>query len=141
MKVSSFAVARPAYYDRAAITKNLAYGAANVAPHANTTRFTYTVPAGRKMFVESACVASFRDTAAAVVGQQFMNVVMYDGTTYCNLIANYYYTTALGAVQNQILGNSATVYAGHQVIGATWDFSTGGTQDLRLSVKGSEYDA
>ena len=141
MRVSSFAVARPAYYDRNATSKNLVYGSAAIAPHANTTRFTYTVPSGRKCFVESLNVASFRETAATVVGQQFLNIVVYDGTTYCNLIALYYYTTAVGSVQTQILGNNATVYAGQQILGATWDLSTGGTQDLRLSAKGSEYDA
>ena len=141
MKLGSLASARPAYYDRAATTKNLAFGTTSIAPHANTTRFTYTVPAGRKMFVESLNVSSFRETIATVAGQQFLNIVVYDGTTYCNLIALYYYTTAVGSVQSQILGNGATVYAGHQVIGATWDFCTGGAQDLRLSAKGSEYDA
>ena len=141
MRVSSYAVARPQYYDRNATTKNLAYGAAAIAPHLNTTRFTYTVPSGRKCFVESLSVSSYRDSAATVAGQQLLNIVVYDGVTYCNLISLYYATTTVGAVQTQILGNNATVYAGHVILGATWDLGTGGTQDLRLSAKGSEYDA
>ena len=141
MKVTSYAVARPSYYDRGATSINKAYGSSAIAPHANTTRFTYTVPANRKMVIENICVTSYREAVATTVGQVFLNLVLYDGTTYCNLIALYTNANTVGATTNNVIGQCATVYAGEQLLGATWDLGTGGINDFRLSTKGTEYNA
>jgi hypothetical protein len=141
MKVTSYAVARPAYYDRGAASINKAYGASGIAPHVNTTRFTYTVPAGRKCVVENICVSIYREGVASPIGQVFGYVVLFDGSTYCNLVNLYTAANTVGATSTNIVGNGATVYAGEQIIGGTWDLGTGGTNDFRLNAKGTEYNA
>ena len=48
MKITSYAVARPQYYDRNAVSTFFS-GGGTYAQHATTTRWTTTVAAGKKM--------------------------------------------------------------------------------------------
>lgn len=59
---------RPPYYDRAATTQQSTYANASIAVHADTERWTYTVPVGRKALFESAFVSAIQQTAAAAAG-------------------------------------------------------------------------
>ena len=50
MKITSYAVARPQYYDRGAVSTFFSY-AATLSQHAATTRWTTTVAAGKKLLL------------------------------------------------------------------------------------------
>lgn len=140
MRLSSLAAARPAYYDRNASSFSAAY-AATVAPHANTTRWTYTVASGKKLLVESAAAYAIRTAAATVNSYGWGLVTTYDGTNYTNILPMVINLTALAAVDRAYMGQSVTVYAGQQILGATWDTATGGTIQWEIDAKGTIYDA
>jgi len=140
MRVSSYAVARPAYYDRNSASNTQEY-VATVAPHAGTNRFSYTVASGKKMQLEFALAAMYRATAAAAVGQYSAIVFVQVGTNtpriaYIDSVKN----TVDKTEQTTSLG-SVTIYAGESLSGYTSDGSTGGTVQYVIQAKATLYDA
>jgi hypothetical protein len=140
MRVSSLGVARPAYYDRNGQSiVNLYY--AGAAPHAITTRWTYTVGAGKKLLVESQSTRLVRYVAATAAGQYHAEIGVssgVSGTLTCqahsidNAITNQYFVAATTQV---------TIFAGESVSGSTYDTSTGGNVEYYVSFKGTLFDA
>ena len=141
MKVSSFAVARPVYYDRNSATAGqLAYG--TVAPHAAATRFTYTVPAGKRCYVEVNYVELRRVTIATSAATTYAQIYSSNSdasdtvisyTTIFDNLANTYDRTITSAVCILNAGNSLT--------GSTFDNSTGGTIAYTVGSKYTQFDA
>ena len=144
MRVGSFAVARPAYYDRNATAVNLAFTSTE-APHAATTRFTVTVASGKKLFMEVLSLAVYRATAASSAGNYITSLSSYDGTTESNLLYDITYNNTTlaggGPLQRLVVGTSVTVYAGQLIYAVTSDNSTGGTVRYILAGKGTQFDA
>ena len=140
MRLSSLAAARPAYYDRNATSFSQAYNA-NLAPHANTVRWTYTLASGKKLLVESASAYAFRTAAATVNSYGWGLVTTYDGTNFSNILPMVINLTSLAAVDRAYITQSVTVYAGQQILAATWDNATGGTITWDIDAKGTIYDA
>ena len=136
MKVTSYAVARPAYYDRGATS---VYGLyfATVGPHASATRFTYTCPANRKTFIEAANIHVIRMTAATLV--QAYGV--YVGTSTTRAMETYSIINTVNAYERQVPGTQLTIYAGGTYYGVTYDGSTGGTVEYLQQFNGTEFDA
>jgi len=62
--------ARPAYYDRDPVMVNQESSLAALAPHGSTTRFTYTVPSGKKAYMEVSYADVTVITAAAPAGSK-----------------------------------------------------------------------
>ena len=141
MKVSSYAVARPAYYDRAAVSTSQSYGA-DTAPHVTTTRFTTTVAAGTKLIVEIAQAFTLTTGVATVSGRGFSQVLVNSGGNSVDLarIDQIQLTTSQAATQ-QLIPLSLTVYAGETVVGQTSNGSTGGTLFHVVGFKGTTYAA
>ena len=142
MKVSSYAVARPVYYDRNSATKGLTYAAAGVAPHATTTRWAYTVPAGKAAYVETLNMMLTRDNAPTV--QQLAQVIVYilssDAVTTIALqIREYTLSTYVFIYASQ--SNIALLKAGDIIYAATNDPSTGGTHIYTADMKLTQFDA
>lgn len=102
------------------------YNAGGVAPHAATTRWTYTVPTNRAAQIESALVAILRTAAAAPVGTTFATVT----ATGVSLLYATDISNAVGAFTSQQQGESGFLNAGDVLLGQTFDGSTGGTHDL-----------
>lgn len=141
MRVSSYAVARPAYYDRAAVSTSQSYGA-DTAPHATTTRFTTTVAAGTKLIVEIAQAFTLTTSVAAPAARGFSSVVVNAGGTSVDLarVDQIQLATSQVATQ-QLIPLAVTIYAGETVTGSTFNGSTGGTLFHVVAYKGTTYAA
>jgi len=141
MRVGSFAVARPAYYDRNATSTLQSYGA-DLAPHTTTTRFTTTVAAGTKLIVEVAQAFTMTTSAATTAGRGFSQVQVTSGGTSVDLarVDQIQLSTSQAATQ-QLIPLSLTVYAGETVTGVTFNGSTGGTLFHVAAFKGTTYSA
>lgn len=136
------AVSRPEPSDRNGTAQTIVYGANSVAPHAQTTRASYTVPANRKAVVEASFVQMIRDSAAAAA-----SIVQ----------ASFYYTKSGGSAQQVInafsgsnvlwsgdhfgIGWSLRLFAGDVIDLRTSDVSTGGTNTFNLFARATEYDS
>jgi len=142
MKVSSFAVARPVYYDRNSATKGRTYGASGIAPHSTTVRWTYTVPAGKAAYVESLNAMVFRDGTATVanIAQMLIYIQTTDTATTIQLqVREYKSTLYIPNITSQ--SNIAFIKAGDVVYAASADPSTGGTYTYTADMKLTEFDA
>ncbi len=140
MKVTSYAVSRPAYYDRDATASQGSYDAGLVAPHAFTTRITTTVAAGKKMLVE-VLFLSFRRQVAA-------------GTSSSVTLASYAITGLGTAVMPRVDGVATTVGLMFSVQASDFtlfgaerldiyseDQSTGGSMLFSAGFKGVTFNA
>ena len=141
MRVGSFAVARPNYYDRSATTKSTEY-AGTTGPHAVTQRYTFTVASGYKAYVEScvtlATVATVATTRTAVYASQY---VVTDDSGAADLAIVKIYGNTLGQQLLNVVSGVSLLNAGNQLVASTSDTSTGGTIDYILSVKYTQFAA
>ncbi len=136
MKVTSYAVARPAFYDRAAAASTQSINVV-VAPHAQTTRFTYTVPANRKAYVENIRVFMNRQTSAATAAT--MVAAIAAGGVELKYLATTNNTP--GTQFNDMSTAQVTLYPGDVMTGYTIDTSVGGTVNFVIQSKSTEFDA
>jgi hypothetical protein len=141
MRISSYAVARPAYYDRNATGTFLVYSAVT-GPHAATTRFSSTVASGKKAFVELSHAYYDRQTVAAT-GLNTVAWVRIASTTatYASLIFVRTDTATVGPLVDRVTSGQVTIYAGESIEGVTIDGSTGGTCNYYISSKITTFDA
>ena len=140
MRVGSLASARPAYYDRnAAAQTNEYYG--GVSPHAQTTRYTYTAPSGKKGVLEYGYVLLERTVAATVAGTVFGLVACQSGGITVRIPFFSTTTNTVGVVGSIHLPCAVTIYAGEQVQGITFDNSTLGTIYYTIQSKLTVFDA
>ncbi len=140
MKVTSYAVARPNYYDRNA-TPQTNESSVTVGPHNFTTRYTVTIAAGKKAILEFGYVSLQRATVAATASN-------YVGAVLCvsssiNIRAPFLEATSNVALAQVSLAFplNLTIYAGERIESLTADFSTGGTVFYTLQSKATIYDA
>ena len=134
MRVSSFAVARPNYYDRSA-TSLIKSFSGTVAPHGATTRWTTTISAGLKAFIETTHGYVDRQTVAA----PGLNVILWaritSGADTSNILFCRSDQSAVGPLLDRSIAGGITLYAGEVFEGLTIDSSTGGTCNFALSSK------
>lgn len=140
MRVSSFAVARPAYYDRNAASIANIY-LQTVAPHASTARWTYTVASGKKLQLENTTIRVIRITAATVAGTYATEVTLTIGASTYLVTQSYQTSNVANFTDFRTDQTVMTLYAGEIITGATIDTSTGGTVQYGLWNKGTLYDA
>ena len=131
---------RQQWYDRNPITSVQQYEAAGIAPHALTTRWTYTTPSGKKAYVENAAAFVFRETAPGAAGRAgcYVQVV---ATNASQLAIGEEISTAVGVSVGRTSGQNATLLAGNVCRCQTVDLSTGGTYLYRGTAKLTEFDA
>jgi hypothetical protein len=143
MKVSSFAVARPAFYDRSAISVMLDGSVNAVAPHTFTTRFTQTCPSGSKYVVELVTNQLYRQAAATVSGTVITFVRIVDAAGSLSINVSFYTgtPTTVGALFGNNQPSSVTMYPAEVIAGLTYDASTGGTVNYVLGSKLTQYSA
>jgi hypothetical protein len=143
MRISSIgAVGRAQFYDRNPISIALGTFSINQAPHGLTTRFTYTVPTGRKCYVGILHGMIGRETVAAPAA----NVELQTRITPFGGAATLVF--ALGFIGNTVDterhadGGSGFVLSAAEVCAAqTADLSTGGTTSDATGFTGTEFDA
>lgn len=141
MRVSSYAVARPNYYDRNSSTAGqLAYG--TVAPHSPTIRWTYTVPAGKRSYVEVNYVDLARATVAASAGTTFAQIYSSNSDASDTVISyTRVFTNVAGTYDRSITSAVCILNAGNSLNGQTGDNSTGGTVSYTVGSKYTQFDA
>ena len=132
--------ARLAWHDRNPSQAAFNYGN-TVAPHANTQRWTYTVPAARKCMIEVLMARALRVTVAAPVGRAGGFVYLSNVTNNPALIDVALINNTVGAIDARNLGGSVTLLAGNTIEAWTSDASTGGTVEWAMMMKGLEFDA
>ncbi len=140
MRISSYAVARPAYYDRNATGTFLSF-AGIVAPHAATVRFTTTVAAGKKSYIELAHSYADRQTVAAPGFNSVSWTRVFNGAVYASVIFVRVDQNAVGPMFDRVVTGSTTLYAGEVFESVTIDGSTGGTINWYVSAKLTSFDA
>ena len=118
------------------------YRAGGVAPHADTQRWTYTVPANRACLVERSHLAILRDAVATVANYTSAYLVMTPSGGSGNFIDEVIlWNLAVGATLVSSVGLSLLMRAGDQIEGRTVDLSTGGTNFLSTGIIATEFDA
>jgi len=140
MRVSSYAVARPAYGDRNSSSTTNSY-LATVGPHGFTVRWTQTIAAGKKCLVETGQSRIRRTSAATVLGDVVTEMIVNSGSTQIYVLNGFLYNLAVGAMDRVYLSTVFTLFAGEQFTATTVDLSTGGINEIILSSKGTNYDA
>lgn len=141
MRLSSLSSARPAYYDRNATTGVFAYDAANIAPHALTTRWTTTVATGKKAFVESGTARVIRQTAATLAGQTNVQIIVTSGAVQIDLFNIFTYSNTTNVPLTAFVPTQVTIYAGETLAATTADSSTGGLLYIGMFGKITTFDA
>ena len=140
MRVSSYAVARPAYYDRNASSTIGAY-VFTVAPHANVVRWTVTVASGKKLLIEGGICTHWAITAPSVAAARFGLIRVNNGSNDFDVAFAMGISATLNLQFSDKATTIATVYAGETVAGTTGDASTGGTVFFDVGIKGTTFDA
>lgn len=132
---------RTEWYDRNPLSRALEYAAAGIGPHAETVRFTYTVPANRKFYLEVSSAIVIRDGVAAAPAwlQATISIILLGLSP--NVATGRFINGAVGANSMSLLGASAIVLAGESIRGSTQDTSGDGTVRYALDFKGTEFDA
>ena len=141
MRVTSYAVARPSYYDRTAVGSTLSFESAPLAPHGTTTRWTTAIAAGKKAYVESGIAFALRSSAAATSGAIYVYHQVNSGATSGRITHIGQQITTVGTSLNMLVPTQVTLYAGDQLTGFTADQSTGGTCDFICNAKLTTFDA
>ena len=112
MRVGSFAVARPAPADRRGLTTTQSYGPSTVAPHGGTTRYSFTVAAGKQVQVLYTQVYIQRATVATVDGLQRATItVTPSGGTATSVITLPRVTNVADNAQSLFVGTSFSLNA------------------------------
>ena len=125
------------WYDRNPQPVDEVYIFDGVAPHAATVRFTYTVPTGKKFFLENAFAQVNRYTAAGTAGVA-KGLVQARGA---EVIQAKIQTNNVGDKDSMNVGRSVIALADEVVRGLTADGSTDGTVDYAIGFHGIEFDA
>jgi hypothetical protein len=142
MRTGQPIIGRPAWYDRNPSQVLLWWTVNNQAPHAETVRWTYTVPSGKKAMLEALDGLICIITAATTAGRRSIYVKLTRPSVGSAFIFNLQIlTNNVGDVQTKGLGTSLLMLAGDILEGYTSDGSTGGTADYRLMAKITEFDA
>lgn len=135
-------ISRPAWHDRNPAHIQLQWFNNNQAPHTATQRWTYTVPAGKKAFVEAALVYIRRSAAATTAArvQLTIGVTPSGGLDRVLLLAQIL-TNNIGDYDRADLGQSITLLPGDLIDADSVDDSTGGTINYNTVAKITEFDA
>jgi hypothetical protein len=134
------------YYDRNATSITNNYAAATIAPHGATNRWTYTVPSGRKAFLEFAEVQVIMETVPTVTAtqsaQSYLQVTTAAGSTKLIMLAMLYGATVVqGSRDTVALGGSMELQPAEVLIGTTVNSFTAGSCWHFLTTKLSEFDS
>ena len=136
MKVTSYAVGRPSYYDRQSSSLVNSYSAI-LSPHSLTARFTQTVPALQKYMVEFANGYNSRVTVAATASGGGVTITVA-GVALINI---YGTLTTAGSNASQQQAVNMIIVEGASIIGSTQDGSTGGTLFYDINCKSTVFTA
>ena len=136
MKVTSYAVARPAYYDRNSSAATLSFSN-SAGPHGATTRWTATIAAGKKEFVEFTRCSVYRLTAPTVDNVYEARIIV-SGVQLTGAVGT---SGVVGTLLAVTLTGAITLYPGDIMLSETYDLSTGGTVYYNIGYRSTQFDA
>jgi len=128
---------RAEWYDRNPNMTYQYYHGTGVAPHSVVARWSYTVPTGKKAFIESLLIMIQR-TAVATSAGRFRGDI---AATYPAFMKVYNYGNVVGSGESRNQGYTGCLPSGFAVSAITEDLSTGGTVDYWLDMVFCEFDA
>lgn len=134
--------ARLQWYDRNPTDISQAAVFLGVAPHLQVNRWLYTVPLGRKCFVEFLDLKISRATAAGAAGTPrcyfILNGALASAAflSYCWILTN-----TVGEKDDVAIGQAMLLFEGETLEFDTIDDSTGGTCNYIGNLKATEFDA
>ena len=141
MKITSYAVARPQYYDRGAVSTFFAYNA-TLGNHAATTRWTTTIASGKKLLLEQAEVFLLTASVAATPLRLATRVSITDGTNVTSVAAQDQQQSASLTTPNYTtVYPYITVYTGEIIYGTTFNDSLTGTVFMATAGKGTTFQS
>lgn len=138
MRITTGTLTQSAPYDRAPTEIQQSYFGPAIAPHADTTRWTYTVPAARRAAIDLLEFFWRRNAVAAPTGLIQDYIQEGGGLVYLVL-----FRTTLNAVDNiQSEGRTGAyiMVAGAVLSFHTSDLGTGGSCDHMGNAHGIEFD-
>ena len=134
-------VVRSEWYDRNPLVITETFWN-ETGPHGSITRWTYTIPAGRRCMIMSTLVRGYRITAATAIGRWGAIINLGGGGQETGFILySASFDNTIAGVLPPLMGNQILLGAGDIVKGFTSDGSTGGTTNMALSMHGVEFDA
>lgn len=143
-RLTSPTTSRPFYYDRNPINTVREFNARAVLPHAETERWTYTVPADKKAFLENGVADTILASAASSGGLRLCAITMDTDQNAALIVV----TGEILPEQNTIADRDKNVFtgammavAGEIIAGISVDVATDGTVNYRCVSKITEYDA
>lgn len=133
--------AKREWFDRNPVVSSKMYQGGAVAPHSTTQRWTYTVPAGKRVFINLLYIHMFRDGTPGTPSLASAWVAINDGVnTYeCGSIKTV--SGTLGYAEGLVVPGFGFLTAGQIIASNTYDNSTGGTFSYRLNMSYVEFDA
>jgi len=111
-----------------------------LAPHASTTRWTYTVAASRIAQVMSAHASIYRVTAPGTAGAATLSIYASDGTNYPMIVEVRENTSTTDIHKLNTQGIGPILTAGETITCDTSDLSVTGTYRMRGSAVFMEFD-
>lgn len=142
MRLQHVLQSRPDWYDRNPVSLIRSFYVPALPPHAATTRWTYTVPAGKKFAVQTIQLNLIRDGATATPAVATINAALTPaagGGDVALLVESPLGT--LGAADQCTLGTTMVMAAGDALSGTSADASTGGTFSIMCAMTGLQFDA
>lgn len=142
MKIYPVTSARAGPIDRNPFQRTSVYEATGVAPHALTTRWTYTVPSGKKFTIGSAFTQMHTTVNQATAGNVQASIALTpSGGAVGGLIrAGMAYSATVVNPSTSVIGGG-NFLAGDALLGRTEDLGIGGTITYLVALQGTEFDA
>ncbi len=140
MKVTSYAVARPAYYDRDSTGTSLT-ATTTAGPHGVTIRWTHTVAAGKKSYCENVFVRCEGVTAPATAGLQVAGIDSFTSGVYCGIVQVQHTSSAALPKSANMFACMITLFPADQLVGYSSDTSIGGTGQTVIHSKVTTFTA
>lgn len=134
----------PSWFDRNPAMVLKAWSAGNIAPHATTIRWTYTVPSDRYAYMEFFDCFLRRQVAAVTPGEAFIEIrVTPKGESVSRLVAAYLFSESKDIKdENRVWGAQSMILLPETVLtGSSGDSCIGGTINYSTSAKFTEFDA
>lgn len=132
---------RTLYYDRKPFTHTEFYSAI-VGPHLDTNRWTYTVPAGKRAYIESAHARLVRETYPTIPSTVYASISVQPaggiGVDLVEIDGIAMFPGDGGVADSG--GQIGLLDEGDTIFATTADASTGGTVQFEVCCKLTEFD-
>ena len=140
MRVSSYAVARPSWYDRNSTEASNSFGASN-GGFTNGFQFTYTVPSGKLFNMDSGFCGIWTSVIAAANGtDQSALIFTPSGGSATSLLDVRVYIQTAGVIATQNLAGTVLIFPGGTIQAYAFSGQTGGTTAFAISYHGVQFD-